>query len=254
MPLRGVTSGEPLGGVTSGVPLRRVTSDVPLRPGLRPGPVEADHGRMRVVPVSFESLVEDLADRLASRESDTRIRVAVDGPDAADPARLADALADPLRVRGRPVVRVATSDFLRPASLRLEFGRTNPDSFYNGWFDEAGLTRELLVPAAPEGSGRVLTRLWDAGRDRSARQPYEELPACAIVLVSGPLLLGSGLPFDVTVHLELSAAALERRTAEDQRWTLPAFRRYADEVAPETFADVVVRVDDPRRPAIVLER
>ena len=206
---------------------------------------------MQVRPISFDLLVEDLAARLASRESDSRLRVAVDGPPAADPARLADALVDPLRVRGRPAVRVDTRDFLRPASLRLEFGRTNPDSFYTGWFDEAGLIREVLSPAGPDGSGRILLRLWDASVDRAAREPYSELPANAIVLVSGPLLLGSGLDFDFTVHLELSAAALDRRTGPDERWTLPAYRRYADEVAPETFADVVIRLDDPKRPALV---
>lgn len=206
---------------------------------------------MRVRPVSFPLLVEDLADRLTSRESDSRLRVAVDGADAADPARLADALVDPLRVRGRPAVRVDTRDFLRPASLRLEFGRSNPDSFYTGWFDEAALIREVLGPAGPDGSGRILLRLWDAAADRAAREPYTALPGNAIVLVSGPLLLGSGLPFDFTVHLELSAAALDRRTRAEQRWTLPAYRRYAAEVAPETFADLVVRLDDPRRPAVV---
>ncbi|MEV4281849.1 uridine kinase [Actinoplanes xinjiangensis] len=207
---------------------------------------------MRVRPVSFPLLVEDLADRLASRESDSRLRVAVDGADAADPRRLADALVGPLRVRGRPAIRVDTSDFLRPASLRLEFGRTNPDSFYTGWFDEAGLIREVLSPAGPNGSGRILERLWDARIDRAARAPYQELPPGAIVLVSGPLLLGSGLPFDFSVHLELSPAALARRTPADLAWTLPAYRRYAGEVAPETFADVVVRLDDPRRPALVV--
>ncbi|WP_433825367.1 uridine kinase [Actinoplanes sp. CA-015351] len=209
---------------------------------------------MRVVPVSFENLVENLADQITSRESDSRVRVAVDGPGAADPARLADALTGPLRLRGRPAVRVDTGDFLRPASLRLEFGRTNPDSFYAGWFDEAGLMREVLVPAGKDGSGRIVTRLWDASADRAAREPYQELAGTAIVLVSGPLLLGSGLPFDFSVHLELSPAALERRTAEGQRWTLPALHRYTAEVAPEMFADVVVRLDDPRRPALVIER
>ncbi|MEV0897439.1 uridine kinase [Actinoplanes sp. NPDC049802] len=207
---------------------------------------------MRVRPVAFPSLVEDLADRLASRESDNRLRVAVDGADAADPARLADALVDPLRVRGRPVARVATRDFLRPASVRLEFGRTNPDSFYTGWFDDAGLIREVLAPAGPGGSGRIVGRLWDAAADRAARYPYQELPPGAIVLVSGPLLLGSGLPFDFSVHLELSPAALARRTPPEAAWTLPAYHRYAAEVAPETFADVVVRLDDPKRPALVV--
>jgi hypothetical protein len=207
---------------------------------------------MQVRPVSFPLLVDDLADRLVSRESDSRLRVAVDGADAADPGRLADALIGPLRLRGRAAVHVDTRDFLRPASLRLEFGRTDPDSFYTGWFDEAGLIREVLAPAGPGGSGRVLERLWDAHVDRAARMPYTQLPPGGVVLVSGPLLLGSGLPFDFSVHLELSPAALARRTPADLAWTLPAYHRYAAEVAPQTFADVVVRLDDPHRPALVV--
>jgi hypothetical protein len=207
---------------------------------------------VRVRPVSIEVLVEELADRLAATGSGGRLRVAIDGAAAADPGSLADALVDPLRVRGRSAVRISADDFLRPASVRLEFGRTNPDSFYLGWLDEAGLRREVLDPAGPGGSGRIVTRLWDARTDRATREPYWELPPGAVVLVSGPLLLGAGLPFDVTVHLHLSAAALQRRTAAEQRWTLPAFARYGEEVDPAAFADVVVRLDDPRRPAVVL--
>ena len=209
---------------------------------------------MRVRPVSFDLLVEELADRLAGADPGTHVRVGVDGAPAAGPGRLADALVDPLRVRGRPAVRVRTDDFLRPASVRLEFGRTNPDAFYTGWLDEAALRREVLDPAGPGGSGRIVTTLWNARTDRATREPYTELPPGAVVLVSGSLLLGAGLPFDVTVHLSLSAAALDRRTGDDLRWTLPAYARYADEVDPASFADVVVRLDDPRRPALVLDR
>jgi hypothetical protein len=210
-------------------------------------------GRVRVRPVSFELLVAELADRLAGQEPAGRLRVAIDGAPAAAPGRLADALVDPLRVRGRPAVRVDTADFLRPASVRLEFGRTNPDAFYTGWVDEAGLRREVLDPAGPGGSGRVVTRLWNARTDRATREPYTELAPTAVVLVSGQLLLGAGLPFDVTVHLSLSPAALDRRTEAGERWTLPAYARYGDEVDPASFADVVVRLDDPRRPALVLD-
>ena len=209
---------------------------------------------VQVRPVSAEALVEELADRLAARQPAGRLRVAVDGPSAAGPERLADALVDPLRGRGRPAIRISTEDFLRPASLRLEFGRRNPDSFYGGWFDEAGLAREVLDPAGPGGSGQILTRLWNAATDRAAREPYQALAPAAVLLVSGPLLLGGGLSFDVAVHLELSAAALRRRTAPEEQWTLPAFERYAEEVDPSAFADVVLRVDDPRHPAMVLER
>jgi len=207
---------------------------------------------MRVRPVSFDLLVAELAARLAGEPG--RLRVAIDGAPAAAPGALADALVDPLRARGRPAVRIAADDFLRPASVRLEFGRTNPDAFYTGWTDEAGLRREVLDPAGPGGSGRIVTRLWDARTDRAAREPYAQLPPAAIVLVSGPLLLGAGLPFDVTVHLEVSAAALDRRTEPELRWTLPAYARYRDEVDPASFADVVVRLDDPRHPALVLDR
>jgi len=205
---------------------------------------------VRVRPISRDVLVDELADRLA--ELGGRVRVAIDGADAAEPDALADSLVDPLRVRGRPAVRVSTGDFLRPASVRLESGRTNSDSFYFGWLDEAGLRREVLDPAGPAGSGRIITRLRDPRTDRATREPYRVLAPDAVVIVSGPLLLGAGLPFDLTVHLQLSAAALARRTGPDRRWTLPAFERYGAEVDPAALADVVVRLDDPRRPALVL--
>ncbi|RAO53113.1 hypothetical protein PSN01_03964 [Micromonospora saelicesensis] len=109
----------------------------------------------------------------------------------------------------------------------------------------------MLDPAGPGGSGRLLPSLWDAHADRASRARYVDLAPGGVVLVSGSLLLGGGLPFDVTVHLELSPAALRRRTEPAQQWTLPAFDRYAEEVVPASFADVVVRADDPRRPALV---
>jgi hypothetical protein len=206
---------------------------------------------MRVRPVSRDALIEELADRLAAQRPGGWLRVALDGPPATGPDAFADALVDPLRVRGRPAVRVDVGDFLRPASVRLEFGRTNPDTFYAGWVDEPGLRREVLDPLAPGGSGRILPSLWNTVTDRASRAAYREVAPGTVLLLSGALLLGAGLAFDVTVHLQMSAAALDRRTAADERWTLPAYARYADEVDPAAFADVVVRLDDPQRPAVV---
>ncbi|WP_033345737.1 nucleoside/nucleotide kinase family protein [Catenuloplanes japonicus] len=200
---------------------------------------------MMIRPISPAKLVEELADRLAADQPGARLRVAVDGAASAGPGELAAALVDPLRVRGRAALHVPASGFLRPASLRYEFGRQNPDSFYEGWLDEPGLSREVLQ------SDRVLPSLWDPVADRATRAPYQELPADGIVLVSGQFLLGGTLSFDVAVHLTQSAAALARRTPDSDLWTVPAFARYDDEVAPATFADVVVRMDDPRHPALV---
>ncbi|SCF10086.1 hypothetical protein GA0070558_12833 [Micromonospora haikouensis] len=206
---------------------------------------------MRVRPITPERLVTELTERLVAADPPGRLRVAVDGAPAAGPDELAAALVDPLRALGRPVLHVRAADFLRPASVRLEFGRTNPDAYYEGWVDEPGLRREVLDPAGPGGSGRILPSLWDPRTDRASRAGYVTLPPHGVVLVSGALLLGGGLPVDLAVHLELSPAALARRTDPALRWTLPAFARYAEEVAPAGFADVVVRIDDPRHPALV---
>lgn len=206
---------------------------------------------MRVRPVSFATLVAELSERVAGLPPDRRARVALDGAPAARPDALADALIDPLRVRGRPALHVRTADYVRPASLRFEFGRTDPDNYYTGWFDEAGLRREALDPLEPDGTGKVLPALWNPRTDRSARAAYIDLPPGGVLLVSGPFLLGGGLPFELTVHLEMTPPALARRTDPDEAWTLPAYARYADEVTPALFADVVIRIDDPRHPAIV---
>ncbi|WP_214108650.1 uridine kinase [Acrocarpospora catenulata] len=206
---------------------------------------------MRARPITTERLVEDLADRIAAFPSQEWVRVAVDGAPAARPAELADALVEPLRVRGRETFRVSSWDFLRPASLRFEYGKQDPDAYYDDWLDVNGLIREVLAPLDPGGSGKVLPTLWDASRDRATRAPYTVLPPGTILLLDGTLLLGRWLPLEFTVHLRLSPAALERRTTD--AWTIPAFRRYEDEVAPASVADVAISVDRPRHPALIEE-
>jgi len=110
----------------------------------------------------------------------------------------------------------------------------------------------VLDPLAVGGSGQWLPTLWDPDADRATRAGYETAPARAVLLVDGPLLLGRGLPFDLAVHLHLSAAARRRRTSDDERWTLPAYDDYDRTVRPTDSADVVVRTDDPRHPAVII--
>jgi hypothetical protein len=97
----------------------------------------------------------------------------------------------------------------------------------------------------------VLLRWWDADSDRSARAEYVTAPAGAVLVLDGGLMLGRGLPAELTVHLRLSDGALVRGIPADQDWTLPAYRSYQQRVRPEQAADVVLMVDHPRRPAIV---
>lgn len=203
-------------------------------------------------PVAADRLADELADLVdrSAASCSHVLRVAVDGHPAAGTAALADALVDPLRLLGHPVLRVSAAWFLRPASVRLERGRTDPDSFYDDWLDVAALRREVLDPLGPGGSGRYLPTLWDPSTDRSTRAGYASAPDRAVLVLDGTLLLGHGLPLDLTVHLRLSAGARSRRTDADSRWALPAYDRYEQEVGPEQVADVLVRVDDPRHPAL----
>ncbi|MFJ5677291.1 uridine kinase [Streptomyces sp. NPDC093097] len=207
---------------------------------------------MRLEAITWERLADVLAariDALTAHDGGPWLRVAVDGAPAAAPGDLAGRLAEALRLRGRAVHKAGVHGFLRPASLRLEYGREDPDAYHDEWFDRQALWREVFQPLEPGGTGRVLPDLRDPVTDRATRSAYAELPPGGVLLLHGPLLLGHGFPFDLTVHLKLSPAALARRTPKDQRWTLPAFARYEAETRPEEAADVVVRADDPRRPA-----
>jgi hypothetical protein len=204
---------------------------------------------VRVRPIRLPALADELAARVVERFPG-RARLLLDGAPPTGPERLAGALEERLRVLGRPVLAVAAQDFLRPASVRLEHGHRDPDELLEGWLDVGGLCREVLDPAGQDGAGQVLPRLWDAAADRAFRERRVPLAGNAVVLVSGALLLGRGLPAELTVHLRMSAAALSRRLDPALHWTLPAYARYDAEHAPDS-ADVLVLADDPARPAVV---
>jgi len=204
---------------------------------------------MRFRPISPDLLVAEVAETILTRPGEEWTRVAVDGAPPTSPGELAGRLAEELRVRGRAVQRVSAADYLRPASLRYERGRTDPDARYDDWLDVNALTREVFAPLGPGGSGRVLPTFWDAVTDRATRADYVDLPPGGVLVLDGELLLGRGLPFDCAVHLWLSPAALRRKLADE--WALPAFERYHSTVRPLDRADFAVRVDDPVRPALL---
>jgi hypothetical protein len=170
----------------------------------------------------------------------------------ARPELLATAIAGELPALGRPAVVVPAAGFYRPASLRLEHGRTDPDARYTDWLDARALAREVLDPLGRGGSGRYLPALWDLATDRAVRAGTEAMPDGGVLLVPGSLLQGVGLAFDVVVHLRVAPAARRRLTPPEQAWELPAFDRYDDEVDPAALADAVVLADHPDRPALVL--
>ncbi|MEV0077219.1 hypothetical protein AB0H58_12485 [Nocardia neocaledoniensis] len=195
-------------------------------------------------PTSPATMAGLVADRLT--ELPGRRVLAVDGADAAAPAELADLIAGALHTRGRSAAVVSLHAFVRPASLRMEYGRDDEWSYRTAWFDYAAVRREILDPL--RAAGRWLPALWDEQRDRSARAAVRDAEADLVVVLAGPMLLGRGLDFDLTLRLELSEQAALRRTPPDQHWTLPALGAHAAE-HPET-ATWTVRWDHPDRAAL----
>ena len=152
------------------------------------------------------------------------------------------------------MARVSARDFLLARSLRLEFGRDNPDAFYASWYDLPALRREVLDPLAPGGRGTWLPRLRDPDTDRSVRAQLQPAAAGTVAVVDGRFLLRDDVrpAFDLLVHLTVSPAARARRLpAEDAERVLPAWERYLAEVRPAQRADLVAKFDHPDRPAVL---
>lgn len=170
------------------------------------------------------------------------VRVLLDGVGS---RALSDALVPGLAAAGRAPLQVHAEDFLRPAGERFEWGREDVEAFRTTWLDATALEREVL-----SRKGSYLPALWDAAAERSARRAVAPVPEGAVLLVDGVLLLGRGLPAELTVHVALSPAALLRRGVP--QWQLPAFAAYDQEVRPGEVCDVLVRAEDPLRPAVLV--
>ncbi|MFI5716964.1 hypothetical protein [Nocardia sp. NPDC051750] len=197
----------------------------------------------RYTPITPDLLADTVARRVL--DSGERQLVAVDGADAARPLEFARLAADRIRTDGRPAELVSLRDFVRPASLRMEFGR-DETAYRTGWFDFAALRREVLDPLRAQG--RWLPALWDETADRSARARTRQADPGTILFVAGPMLLGRGLRFDLTVRLDLSASALGRRTPAADAWTVPALLAHDREHTEQP--DFFLRWDHPDRPAL----
>ncbi|WP_159919422.1 MULTISPECIES: hypothetical protein [Nocardia] len=201
----------------------------------------------RFLPITRDGLVEQVIQPVLTARSHTVI--AVDGADAAQPAALADRIVEALRDAGRSAEVVSLHDYVRPASLRMEFGRTDEMSYRTAWFDYTALRREVVD--ALRGHGRWLPALWDEAADRSARAAIRTAPPATTIVLAGPMLAGRHLAVDVSLRLDLSEAALRRNTPPDAQWTIPALLRH-DAENPYT-PDFFVRWDHPDRPALRID-
>ncbi|WP_432564263.1 nucleoside/nucleotide kinase family protein [Kineococcus sp. SYSU DK003] len=183
-------------------------------------------------------------------------RVGVDGAVEADTTWYADHLLAALRERARPVLVASWQGFWRPRSLRYEFGRDDPESYYGTWLDVPGLYREVLEPLGGPTSRWWVPSLYDPATDRASRARRQEVPDDAVLVLAGSFLLTNALRwgFDAVVHLTTSDAAVRRRVpAQDADRVLGGWHRYLEQDEPVEAAAVVLRCEDPRHPAELVQ-
>lgn len=215
-----------------------------------------------VLPVRRPALARLLAEIASGLVAATGgpLRLGVDGL-GPDTRAVADELADALGSAGLEALRVSTSLFLRPRSLRLEWGLPEAEDLLTSWFDDEALVREVLRPLGPDGDRHWVDGLRDPLTDRSLRRPTRLAGPQPVAVLDGPLLGRAGLAghLDLIVRLQTGPAALRRRLQELGEDAVPGGVG-GDAVAQAVQAldlrpahpRIVVRFDHGDRPAVEL--
>lgn len=180
------------------------------------------------------AVLERVARAVLERPSAGTLRVGIDGVDGAGKTMLADELRDVL----------------------IRLGRHSPEGFYRDSYDYATLTKVLLDPLSPGGSGRFRRAIFDVDADVAVDSPEEQAAPGAILLFDGIFLhrpeLRGYWDFSIFLHVEWARNHRVRHHPEQ------ASRRYAEgqaiylrECGPGERASVVIDNDDLARPFIL---
>jgi uridine kinase len=184
------------------------------------------------------------------------LRVGVDGVDGAGKTMFADELRDVLAPSGRSLIRAGVDAFHNPKPVRYRLGRHSPEGFYRDSYDYATLTRVLLDPLSPGGSGRFRRAIFDVEADVVVDSPEEQVAPGSILLFDGIFLQRPELRryWDLSIFLHVEWARNHRvRHHPDQ-----ASLRYSEgqaiylrECRPAERASLLIDNDDLASPFIV---
>lgn len=207
-------------------------------------------------PLSRAAGLSWLVSRIRQRAG--RTMVAIDGVDGAGKTTFADDLAAELSDAGLTVIRVSLDDFLNPASIRHEKGRTSPEGFVEDTYDYARFIGDVLDPLDCEGCGRYRAKAYDYRKEAALNPPWQVAPDDAVIVVDGMFLHRNRLrtsrgrkvwdlsawlevPFEVSVHRLAGRDGTPddpddpslRRYVEGQRYYIERYR-------PAERADIVI--------------
>jgi uridine kinase len=202
------------------------------------------------------AVLERVARSILARSGAGTLRVAIDGVDGAGKTTFADELRDLLSPSTRLLIRATVDGFHHPRSVRYRQGRSSPEGFYRDSYDYATLTRVLLDPLSPGGTGRFRRAVFDVDADLPVRAPEEEAQPGAILLFDGIFLHRPELRryWDFSVFLRVDWARNHRLRGQP----LSGQERYSEgqalylrECRPWDHASLIVDNHDLAAPFIV---
>ena len=217
---------------------------------------------------SRTKIIGRIADHLAARDPGHPLRVAVDGITAAGKTTLADEVAEAVRARGRPVVRLSMDDFHHPRARRHRQGRNSARGYYQDAFDFDAFRQSVLTPLGPGGSRQYLPRVHDLATDQPTHEQPGSAAGDAVVIVDGSFLQNEQLDslWDEVVYVDTSFAVARDRGIQrdatlfggvEQAGELyatryhAAARLYLDEVHPAEQASICLNNDTVSAPGLL---
>lgn len=211
------------------------------------------------------AVVAAVADRIL-RLGPQRLRVGIDGLTAAGKTSFGHELAAYVSRAGRPVLRASLDDFKRPWRERHLYDRETGPGYYRNAFDYDAVTRLLLKPTGPDGSGACVLCSIDPLTQIDHSDVVTPAPDDAVLIVDGVFAFRPEINghWDFRVWLEIDPQqSIRRGAARDQDWAgseaeavhrdryLPAEELYLAEVDPLRLVDVVIDNRDFARPFVV---
>jgi uridine kinase len=135
----------------------------------------------------------DGADALKWLRSHIRTRVGrtlvgIDGIPGAGKSDFADELAELLRVSGLTVVRVSMRDFVNMKAVREAKGEDTGEGYYQNYFNLPEFIADVVEPLRNDGSGRYLTKYYDADAECGCDRKWSIAPDDSVVIVDGVFL------------------------------------------------------------------
>ncbi len=213
-------------------------------------------------------LLAEIAHRVSGL-SQSRLRVAVDGPSASGKTSFAHELAAELRALGRPTLRASFDDFKKPWRDAREHGydRVSGEGYYRNAPDFVSARTLLLEPAGPLGSGVVALCGHDPLTGLDHRDVTVEAPSNAVLVVDSMFAMRPeynrywdfriwiAVPTDLCLARGIERDSASEGSDEAERLHrdryLVSEQIYRDEVDPMSRADVTIDNTDFANPVVV---